>query len=123
MKKLIAMMMTGIVFVAYTGDVFTRDHKSKAFSRGIEGGKGKRKKGSKRMRKPKMPYEVLEEKRLFPIDLKPKFPSGLNCPGVSSPFGLKTRYDGSRRNNPFYNFHNGMDISLEIGTPLLAVAD
>ena len=61
---------------------------------------------------------------LIETDLKPHFPAGVSCPRISSPFGSPTRYDGSpraRRSNNGY--HGGMDITLKIGTPLLAAAD
>lgn len=52
------------------------------------------------------------------------FPSGARCEGIASPYGSDTRYDGSPR--PVFRMaglHGGMDISLDTGTPLLAVAD
>ena len=61
---------------------------------------------------------------LIATRLKPRFPVGVNCPPISSPFGSPTRYDGSPRTQRSNNgFHGGMDITLEIGTPLLAAAD
>lgn len=56
--------------------------------------------------------------------LQPRFPDGVTCPGISSPYGSRTRHDGSPR-PPDINggTHGGMDISLNEGTPLLAVAD
>jgi murein DD-endopeptidase MepM/ murein hydrolase activator NlpD len=67
--------------------------------------------------------EVLDQRGLFVTGLQPVFPTGVTCPQISSPFGSPTRYDGSQRSNDFGGLHNGMDISLEPGTPLLAVAD
>lgn len=58
-----------------------------------------------------------------PCDLTPVFENGANCEKISSAFGSQTRYDGSLR--PVYRYggkHGGIDLSLEIGTPLLAVA-
>lgn len=55
--------------------------------------------------------------------LKPGFPAGFSCEPVSSPFGSPTRYDGSlRRGDRNSGLHGGLDISLQEGTPLLAVA-
>ena len=87
---------------------------------------GRKKMGGKKKmgkRVAKAPYEVFEAKGLFATGLVPVFPEGLDCPPISSPYGSQTRYDGSQRNNPYHNYHNGMDISLEPGTPLLAIAD
>ena len=72
---------------------------------------------------PKMPYKAFKRKGLFPTNLEPVFPEGVSCPEISSPYGSLTRYDGSERRNPHYGYHNGMDITLETGTNLLAVAD
>ncbi|MBF0269024.1 MAG: M23 family metallopeptidase [Alphaproteobacteria bacterium] len=60
---------------------------------------------------------------LFATGLTPVFPQGVSCSAIASPFGSPTRYDGSPRKNEFGGLHNGMDITLETGTPLLAVAD
>lgn len=67
--------------------------------------------------------EFYEAKGLFATGLNVVFPKSVSCPGVSSPFGSATRYDGSSRRNDHFGIHNGMDISLEIGTPLLALTD
>lgn len=69
------------------------------------------------------PREFFEAKGLFSTGLTPVFPPGSDCPAVSSPFGAPTRYDGSARNNEFFGLHNGVDITLPPGTPLLAMAD
>jgi murein DD-endopeptidase MepM/ murein hydrolase activator NlpD len=74
-------------------------------------------------RQAKAPYEHFEGRGLFATGLEPVFPDGIDCPPISSPYGSQTRYDGSQRSNPYHNYHNGMDISLKPGTPLLAVAD
>jgi murein DD-endopeptidase MepM/ murein hydrolase activator NlpD len=56
-------------------------------------------------------------------DLTVAFSAGFECEPVSSPFGSRTRYDGSyRRGDRNSGLHGGMDISLKTGTPLLAVA-
>ncbi|CAA6603978.1 exported hypothetical protein [Rhodospirillaceae bacterium LM-1] len=79
--------------------------------------------------KGRMPGEAQEgeadltQRGLFATGLSPAFPEDIDCPGVSSPFGSPTRYDGSPRKNDFGGLHNGMDITLDTGTPLLAVAD
>lgn len=70
-----------------------------------------------------LPYKYYEQKGLFLTNLKPLFPQNLSCPGVSSPYGSRTRYDGSTRKNPHYGFHNGMDITLKVGTELIAIAN
>lgn len=52
------------------------------------------------------------------------FPIGYVCEPVSSPFASSTRYDGStRRGDRNGAMHGGIDLSLAIGTPLLAIAD
>lgn len=65
----------------------------------------------------------LAQRGLFATGLSPIFPQSVDCPAISSPFGSPTRYDGSSRQNEFGGLHNGMDVTLETGTPLLAVAD
>lgn len=56
--------------------------------------------------------------------LAPRFPDGVVCAGIASPYGSPTRYDGSRRSYDVNGgTHGGMDISLAEGEPLLAVAD
>jgi murein DD-endopeptidase MepM/ murein hydrolase activator NlpD len=60
---------------------------------------------------------------LRPSGLQPAFAADVRCPGIASPFGARTRYDGSLR--PAWAFggrHGGIDISLAEGTPLLALA-
>lgn len=52
------------------------------------------------------------------------FPNGYACEPISSPFASPTRYDGSsRRSDRNAGLHGGMDLSLQPGTPLLAIAD
>ncbi|MFC1602769.1 M23 family metallopeptidase [Pseudomonadota bacterium] len=56
-------------------------------------------------------------------DLVPLFPEGYACEKISSPYGSPYRYDGSqRRKNRNKGLHGGMDLSLDEGTSLLAVA-
>ena len=69
------------------------------------------------------PYSYYEAKGLFETGLEPVFPDGVDCSSIASPYGAQTRYDGSVRKNHWFGYHNGMDISLAAGTPLLAVAD
>ncbi len=111
MKRLATVFLAGIIVAASAGDGQAQ--------RGRDGGGG----GMGMHRQAKAPYEYFEKKGLFPTGLKPAFPDGVQCPGVSSLFGSSSRYDGSRRNNSHHGYHNGMDISLDTGTPLLAVAD
>jgi len=47
----------------------------------------------------------------------------MRCAEIASPYGSRTRYDGSQRlTTAFGGYHGGIDISLEEGTPLLALA-
>lgn len=67
-----------------------------------------------------------EQQKIGLIDtgLEPRFPDGFSCPSIASPFGSRFRYDGSHRIMDSNNgYHGGMDITLEVGTPLLAAAD
>lgn len=58
-----------------------------------------------------------------PSGLKPVYPGAARCPEIASPYGSRTRYDGSPRAPwAFGGLHGGIDISLEEGTPLLAIA-
>ena len=116
--------MTKIIFSSFVAFIFllvsvydatARHHKERGFKRNKGGGK--------MYFEAKMPYEVFEKKGLFATGLEVVFPKGFKCPGISSPYGSKTRYDGSYRKNPHYGYHNGMDITLDTGTPLLAVAN
>lgn len=55
--------------------------------------------------------------------LRAVFPPAVRCRGIASPYGSRTRYDGSNRPSfAFGGYHGGIDISLEEGTPLLALA-
>ncbi len=61
---------------------------------------------------------------LINTGLTPIYPDNADCPKVVSFFGDRTRYDGSYRTKRHNDgFHGGMDISLPIGTPLIAIAD
>lgn len=115
MKKLTLLTLAFVMCTACVCESIARHHKGGGFKRGMG--------GSKMMRNPKMPYEFFERKGLFATGLKPVFPENIQCPPISSPYGSKTRYDGSSRRNPHYGYHNGMDITLDTGTPLLAVAN
>lgn len=55
--------------------------------------------------------------------LIPHYPAAADCPPIASPFASPHRFDGSDRTyRANYGLHSGLDISLPIGTPLLAVA-
>ena len=61
--------------------------------------------------------------RIRPSGLVAVFPPEAACSEIASPFGSMTRYDGSRRPlNRYGGLHGGIDISLEEGTPLRAIA-
>lgn len=69
--------------------------------------------------------EAPDESRMVirPSGLVPVFATGVTCPDVASAFGAITRYDGSRRPmDRFGGLHGGIDITLEEGTPLRAIA-
>ncbi|OGA25044.1 MAG: hypothetical protein A3I02_11330 [Betaproteobacteria bacterium RIFCSPLOWO2_02_FULL_67_26] len=55
--------------------------------------------------------------------LRPVYPVEARCPEIASPYASPTRYDGSARAPwAFGGLHGGIDISLDEGTPLLALA-
>jgi murein DD-endopeptidase MepM/ murein hydrolase activator NlpD len=63
------------------------------------------------------------EGELKPTGLVPAFPEDHVCAPIASPFASPFRYDGSsRRDDRFGGLHGGIDLTLEEGTPLLAVA-
>jgi len=63
------------------------------------------------------------EGELKATGLAPVFPDSFACAPIASPFGSPTRYDGSfRRDDRFGGLHGGMDLTLNEGTPLLAMA-
>lgn len=71
------------------------------------------------------PVDTVEKRdhAITATDLKADFPTGFVCEPVASPFGSPYRYDGSkRRGDRNSGLHGGMDLSLQEGTPLLAVA-
>lgn len=63
------------------------------------------------------------EQNIQATGLVPAFPPGMACEPVASPYGSPTRYDGStRRMDRNGGLHGGLDLTLNTGTPLLAVA-
>lgn len=64
-----------------------------------------------------------KDAKIAPSGLTAIFPGPVRCPEISSPFGSRTRYDGSNRpRSAFGGHHGGMDITLVEGTPLLSLA-
>lgn len=63
------------------------------------------------------------QRGIRPSGLVPSFAGGVDCPPVASPFGSGTRYNGTARPaSRFGGLHGGIDISLEEGTALRAIA-
>ncbi len=113
--------LLGIFMVLTMCGIITPQAQADNHKFGIKKKMGMKKRMGKRTNK--NPYAYYEKRGLFKTGLTPVFPESLNCPGISSPYGSLTRYDGSRRNNDHHGYHNGMDITLDTGTPLLATAD
>jgi murein DD-endopeptidase MepM/ murein hydrolase activator NlpD len=64
------------------------------------------------------------EGELKATGLTPVLPEDHVCAPIASPFASPFRYDGSpRRDDRFGGLHGGIDLTLEEGTPLLAIAD
>jgi hypothetical protein len=60
---------------------------------------------------------------LIHTGLTPIFPKNANCPRIASAFGDHTRFDGSERaSRANFGLHGGIDLSLPIGTPIMAIA-
>ncbi len=58
-----------------------------------------------------------------PSGLVPIFPKDARCTTIASPYASSTRYDGSQRpHTRFGSLHGGIDLTLDEGTPLLAIA-
>jgi murein DD-endopeptidase MepM/ murein hydrolase activator NlpD len=60
---------------------------------------------------------------LIHTGLVPLYPKDAKCEPISSGFADTTRYDGSKRaERANFGLHEGMDLSLPIGTPIIAIA-
>ncbi len=95
-------------------------HNAEAKSGGGGGGGG----GGKGDARIGRTFQEMVERGVVQSGLTPEFPDGLDCPDIASEFASPFRYDGSKRPaNRNAGLHGGMDISLDIGTPLLAIAD
>ena len=67
--------------------------------------------------------QALDARGLTPTGLEPAYPTGADCPRMTSAFASEYRTDGSRRSRRFFaGRHGGIDIPAEPGTPVLAVA-
>lgn len=60
---------------------------------------------------------VAHDHGLMPTGLTPVFPVGVSCPGIDETFALPYE-DKTGKGN-----HGGIDIPVDFGTPILAVAD
>jgi murein DD-endopeptidase MepM/ murein hydrolase activator NlpD len=66
---------------------------------------------------------ALRARGLVKTGLQPVFPQTAQCTPVASYFGDGTRYDGSKRYaGANFGYHGGMDLSLAVGTPIIAIA-
>jgi murein DD-endopeptidase MepM/ murein hydrolase activator NlpD len=65
----------------------------------------------------------VEARGLVHTGLVPVYPKDAACPPIASGFADTTRYDGSKRaERAMFGLHEGMDLSLPIGTPIVAIA-
>jgi murein DD-endopeptidase MepM/ murein hydrolase activator NlpD len=75
------------------------------------------------VKRPSSPETPEEQGAIRPSGLQAVFPALARCPEIASPYGSPTRYDGSARpSSEFGGRHGGIDLTLAVGTPLLAVA-
>jgi len=73
---------------------------------------------------PQASRDIHEKTGLIETGLRPVYPDTAVCLEVKSHFASPTRFDGSMRVNwAYHGRHNGFDISANIGTPLIAIAD
>ena len=55
--------------------------------------------------------------------LRPVFPAGYKCPGITSAFAATTDGGGNRRDPEIHGGkHGGVDIGFDVGNPLIAIA-
>jgi len=68
--------------------------------------------------------DLQESTGLVKTGLRPVYPQSAECLEVKSFFADETRFDGSfRYAKANHGYHGGFDISADIGTPLIAIAD
>lgn len=100
LTKIITLVLFLIFLTAVSNPVFSRTHK---------------------MGKKKAPQKTGQE--IKASGLVPGFSPKAECTKIASAYGSPYRYDGSRRPKFRYSgLHGGIDLTLEPGTPLLAIA-
>ena len=137
MRWRLLLLLLAAFCLAAPEPVEARNHRSGMGGGGKFGGGGGKKKGMRggdrktaagssleNPMDPRSSRAIQKRSGLIETGLRPVYPDAAECLEVKSHFASPTRFDGSTRVQwAFHGYHNGFDISVPIGTPLIAIAD